>query len=291
MPNPSSRDSLLIPIRKFDPVYTVVSNKINAYVMAQETGSPLAPNAIHELRVLTKQLRAALQLYSAVVSKPIRTTMAHKIKQVADLFSRQRDLYVQQKTLTKLLKRSPHIMIQVQALYDVLGDTEKDTSMADALLVKKELVEIANIWARDIATDSTEFADRGLLKTFRKAEKLGVRAIEYDIDDDFHEWRKWAKYLYYQLLLSVASDQNAPADYLKLLKKLGDSLGVFHDYCVLENTVVCHRDKIEDQRAADYLVEKIAVAKQQQKTFASQQFKSLFMLSDKRRKSVLRVRL
>jgi CHAD domain-containing protein len=73
-----------------------------------------------------------------------------------------------------------------------------------------------------------------LKKAFRKTRKAGKKAQRTGRDTDFHTWRKKAKRLLYQLELTQAEPGRRTVRTMKRAALLQDTLGIYHDYVVVE---------------------------------------------------------
>jgi len=83
----------------------------------------------------------------------------------------------------------------------------------------------------------------GLQKVYRQNCRWMRRAYANDDDDAFHEWRKQAKYLFYQLQVIAPAAPKQLGKMIKRLKALQEVLGFDHDLVVLEHTLHSHPAK------------------------------------------------
>ena len=194
----------------------------------------MAEDSIHQLRVCTKRLRAFLRVYPPSLSVAVAN---RDLKSLADSYAGVRDAQVALATLNRLIggwsdkKRRKH--------REVIDFIAHQKQQAEALTEPREphqaLEQVMLHWPGTGDAQHPFSARDGMRRLYEKARRLGRKALQSDIDEDFHRWRKWVKYWLY--CLTELSSGKVPAGYSKRLKRLGDSLGVFHDICVLEDSL------------------------------------------------------
>lgn len=202
------------------------------------------PKNIHELRVITKRLRAFWQVVHPLLDDEAHF-LSHNnlLRDTAKSLFQYRESDVNQK-----------LIMSFRSSVDV----EEDCIVLDALLKlftaptvptkfqhKDELVTCFtaehNFW-QQLDASKPEMQKRqvaGLEATFKKARGLSKRAIEKGLEPVVtHQWRKWAKYWYYQLeALPGKNDNKKSKDYIRALEHLTDALGKYHDLHILENLI------------------------------------------------------
>ena len=89
--------------------------------------------------------------------------------------------------------------------------------------------------------------DEGLKKGYKKAQKLQKRAYKTQKDKDFHQWRKWVKYHWYQICLIEKNKKCILGMRTHGLKKLAKILGDEHDLSVLKSYLqnVKYKNKVD----------------------------------------------
>jgi CHAD domain-containing protein len=103
-------------------------------------------------------------------------------------------------------------------------------------------------WRAIEAPSDNDLLGLGLARTYAKAQRKGDRALNSHDLDQFHEWRKWAKYLRYQLEPLAAMDRPAIREYHDDLKRLTSVLGRRND---LHNLRLVLRDRQVDGVLSD----------------------------------------
>jgi CHAD domain-containing protein len=100
---------------------------------------------------------------------------------------------------------------------------------------------------------STEVLVEGVQETYARAQRLGLKAYFKDTSRAYHRWRKWVKYLYYQL--EILSPQGEEFSALHdALGDLGKILGASHDMANLREVLVAGSVTLDDVRAVRRVV-------------------------------------
>lgn len=257
-----------------DPVRTAAISAVRDVLAIKEVGSS---EWVHQLRVCTKRLRAYLRLYSGKSS--IRRTN-RQLKTLADSLANQRDVDVLRQTFDQLVKNGfPRKYKKYRKVFLDLIIPNEVIELADALLDTRSVFEqILISWPN--VKDKPKFWAVGMERVYLKAKYLGAEAIRGDEDEPYHRWRKWVKYWLYNL--SGVSKGKVQGSYQKQLKGLGESLGYFHDLCMLEKVLTAP----ENQRVigADLvpLVKALNKEKKQLKKSFKKAHKKLFKLNNRK---------
>lgn len=241
-----------------DPVLVRVEPRIAAQQSVLMAQSALTPRQIHDLRVTTKQMRACLRLYRPFVDADVLRHTDRMTKQIADTFAGMRDSHVQIKTLNKLLQGKPHVMLQLQPVYDALQEGKADRLQPDLTDVAHRFDAVLTCWSDQLQVDESLWWRDGAAATYRRAAKARKRAVGSQLDEDFHRWRKWTKFWFYQLTFLADLSARPARRYVASLKRLGDELGDFQDLCVLEVTLQRLAHSVEDPTLMPWLLSLVA---------------------------------
>jgi CHAD domain-containing protein len=270
-----------------DPVLAQLEKPIESYCDLLAASPPLSPKAVHDLRVLTKQLRALLRLYQPFVEVENWQFADAQARSIARAFAGLRDRQVQVKTMTRLLRGKPHLIFQLQPIYDYLLNHEDQTPRDDAAL-GSQLHDLLVFWEKHLAQSGPHsWIPKGAELTFRKAHRRGKRACQSLADDDFHHWRRWLKYWLYQQEWMTVKDNSKLIGYRKQLTLLGTRLGQFQDCCVLEQTLKSRSDTIVDASACDYAIRILQKRKDELRQYGMTHFSELFDLKKKKLNHIL----
>lgn len=198
---------------------------------------------IHKLRVITKQLRAYWCIVNPLLENQSLCTMhAARISAAAKLLTQSRESYVNRKLISSFKEsfngnKESEVFDQ---LLDLMPQSD-ETEIVDKTELSNIFQTEQDFWRRfechTLRRDISENA--GLTKTYNKAKKIGKKAINQDfVADIVHQWRKWLKYLMYELqVISVKIDKKCVSRYLGELEEVTDRLGKMHDLHVLKSLI------------------------------------------------------
>lgn len=182
-------------------------------------GQSLQPDAteiVHKIRVSLKRLRASWYLLRFSVVRETRGASNRRLKQAGRLLSVARDVSVMRQSLAQyasdVTDNSPDLQLDRDAV---------------ASLLRQE----SDAWR----TVGLEFGhkkpiSKALRVTYRRARKLGRAAKKESASAELrHQWRKWVKYLYYQLEILRRCGLREHSQVIERLDLLGTLLGREHD--------------------------------------------------------------
>lgn len=185
---------------------------------------------VHELRVYAKRLRALAQLLRpASGEREVLRALAAQARDAARSLAAARDALVLHRSLQALAARarSPAVRQRLEALAarfpapagDAVAPAQLEALLAKLMSVQRQL-EPHRCGGDELA------AQRGLRRSYRKARRWQQRAQARDCPEACHRWRRWAKYLQYQLVMLGASKDDP--EYRQWVQ-LGRCLGERHD--------------------------------------------------------------
>ena len=182
---------------------------------------------VHEARRRCKKLRALFRLVRPGFAEYAAANAM--VRDAARVLSGSRDTHVLRQTLSDLLEWGGGAPL-LPGPAGIEGDEEREAlrGFAEALCV---LRDGADRW--DCGRIGLVTLVAGLSATYRRGRHAARRALTSLDDEQFHEWRKEAKYHWNQLRLleRAAPDVIAPA--ARLTGELGDLLGLHHDLALL----------------------------------------------------------
>lgn len=190
--------------------------------------------AVHNARKSCKRLRATLRLLRDGVGTAVFRRENIGIRDVSRLLGTARDSYVLLETLTALEQQYPDAlpaplvadahMYLVQRYEQVLQQLLTQDSAIDEVLQR---VRAARKRLAKLPVDKMKFtvAARSLRRVYRCGRRAFVAAYAAESGAHaFHEWRKWVKYLWYEieimqdlwpaLLLPLADELHTLSGYL-----------------------------------------------------------------------------
>ena len=198
---------------------------------------------VHQVRLTLKWLRAVLWLIRPVISEADFKQETERLKKAAERLAFSRDLTVARQTVGRLLRALPEQ--QDAAPFKLLqrsfarqapvqhpaAKREKALQLAasDLQETKRFLQQLRLLSERWAALEP------GLREVYRKGRSRMRRALREGGDQDFHDWRTEAKYLYYQLLMLASIRPKRMGKRVKRLRALQNKLGLDHDLIILRH--------------------------------------------------------
>ncbi len=225
-----------------------------------EASSVLTPEHIHKLRTTVKRLRARWHLFRSGVGKMAAKEADRNLRDASKDFSTARDAQVQLDLLQDLAQNRSGKGKPNQAVLRLREALAKELSLS-ALATEMEPNQRARLihrfrddasrWsqAKDVAPGT--LVD-GMTRVFKRAQNLAHAAYQKDTPEAFHEWRKWCKYLYYQIEALAEVQPSWKKENMLLWKELGSVLGRRHDLSITQE-ILARKDppwKARDQDIA-----------------------------------------
>lgn len=194
----------------------------------------LSADQVHEIRVAIKNLRALWRLSVTWGREKAARKRDRALKTAAALLSDARDSQVMLETLDQLAAASRRDF-EKEALAAVRERLAGDTPASTEPRPPEDLAEVfrddRDRWLALMPKGDGAMVRAGLVELYRNTRRRGLEAMAEDDPDTWHRFRKWAKYLQYQLTpLPLEGDDLD----LKELRKLGQTLGNLHDLHVLD---------------------------------------------------------
>lgn len=214
-------------------------------------------DAVHRIRVILKMLRSRQQLIRPFVHPNSYRSANQRIKSAANALAGRRDGDVLLKTHAKLLKKTSgkKTSKSMKALMPLLEQVkEVALEPIDWITVKKRLDAEAAFWKRQSAckmSTTQEAIIRGSRITYAKARKRFKQAYNEQDLHLFHDWRKWTKYLLYQLQFLETMGCEKMKKRIQALTRLSKLLGSHHDLHV-------YRQHIHQVSANDFSSDQLA---------------------------------
>lgn len=207
--------------------------------------SPTAGD-IHQLRRNTKKLRAWLKLCRSANKAPDTRQLEAWLRANAARFSAGRDALVRLQTLEQLPAlagdRNP-TPLQLPRCHALLANAAPSAGKETNAPTRQQLGEsLQQLKVGENAVLTAGDLAAALRKTYRKARKRLKQARTSGSKDDLHAFRRWAKYLCYQLELVCVLDRGAMAKLQRSLATLCSRLGTWHDLVVLEESLQALRE-------------------------------------------------
>ena len=152
--------------------------------------------AIHEVRLLIKRVRALLWFARPSLAKTVETDAKTQLRKAAHLLSGHRDVKAAQSTFEKLLEEVDSTRARAavektsQALRERNGAPEENWRETVQKAVKVFCAEVDDFAKAVEHTAKWPSATKRTEKAFRAMRKTGKKARRTLSDPDFHAWRK-----------------------------------------------------------------------------------------------------
>jgi CHAD domain-containing protein len=195
--------------------------------------------AVHEFRKHLKKLRAALRLAADEVGKARYKREDRSVREIAKVVSDLRDAHVRLQTVIQLREkfRAKAFGRVFQRIEDLLA-LEADSFSAATAGWEKQVVRklkalekrlakwrLQNIGWKQICGAVTD--------TYRRGRDLLAEALKKPKPENFHNWRREVKELWYQLRLLAPLNRVVLEEIARDARTLGELLGQQHDFIFL----------------------------------------------------------
>ena len=214
--------------------------------------------AIHGARKDMKKLRAVLRLVRGALPKRLYKEENQRYRDAARALSASRDAEVKLETLDALAEGNGGLPREAIETWRQILDRDREAAVNTAHaesaigLIEEGLMGIQS-WP--LEGDSWKLVGGEVKRAYRRGRRAMASAAADQSEESFHEWRKRAKDLWYQLrLLGPAWHEplGAAADEAH---RLTDLLGDHHDLAVLRQDLRERRLGEEEARALEAAID------------------------------------
>jgi CHAD domain-containing protein len=199
-----------------------------------------SPEGIHDIRVATKRLRALWQLFRPVIEPQVARTADQRLREIAYSVAGARDSDVSRGLLSELRDAEEPLyhgaFNRAAALFPEEFDFDEIAKELRAMMLGI-LDEDRGDWQSLVLPDNNSLIEHGLGRAYRKAARRAATAERTDDHGDNHRWRRWVKYLRYQLEALSETPSEKLATRIEALASLGSLLGQRNDLAVLREQV------------------------------------------------------
>ena len=197
-----------------------------ALELAQDSNAEPS-TSVHKIRVATKRLRATWYLLRSGQTQTLATCAINRLRNVARQLAAKRD-----KTVVK------EVLADLSAGPLGLAEALPDPGLESARLIELLQLEHQTWLELEPGLTSQALITKNLRRTYRRARKLSKLATRKKSDYDLrHQWRKWVKYLYYQVDMLERCGLTGQHKLIANLDQLGEALGNEHDMYVLKKRI------------------------------------------------------
>ena len=209
----------------------LLTSQVLGLVIAE--GEYLSHSAVHEIRVTIKQLRAAWRLLETTAPESVADART-RLRTLHRLLAEDRKRTARRVTLCDLLAkcRSDADRTAVHRMLEGLSDTPgvllgRSTAERVGIAFRAE----SRAW-RELPLNASDLGlEKALVRSYRRARRVGKRAEGRRSLAVHHRWRQRTKRLLFQmnLLFDTPPAELAPA--LQAMAKIAENLGTLQD-CV-----------------------------------------------------------
>jgi len=194
-----------------------------------------AEEAIHEVRLLIKRVRALLWFARPSLARTVESGARTQLRKAARLLAGQRDIQAAQTTFEKLLgevdsgrerKAVEKATVSLGARNGRAGEHERENIGKAVQVLCAELDDLAQAVERSAKWPSVA---KRTEKAFRVMRKTGHKARRTEEEADFHAWRKKAKRLLYLLEMGNGEAGRRGQLLVERINELQSTLGDEHD--------------------------------------------------------------
>jgi len=215
--------------------------------------------AIHEARVCFKRIRALLRLIYGEIGPAIYKLENRVYRDAGRQLSAARDTVVVADTLEELVDQAnryldePGIKVLRKRLRRLRADQGGNGAQMPPLT---EELRLARQRVEEWPLDNDRFGTLGfgLKRVYKRGRRYyGITRVEGTVEN-FHEWRKQVKYLWYQMSVLNPVWPKTLGTLANELGKLADYLSEDHDLAVLRERAIHQSQMLIDTSEIDKLV-------------------------------------
>ena len=199
----------------------------------------------HEARISFKRSRSLLRLVKPEIGEQAFDDFNGSLRGLGRSLSAQRDAHV---ICTKMKALLFQLELHGTTNNRICSDK---ISANDIETVNTALHQLSILRAQILSLEFTQpgfsLVRRGSIDLFKREKRAYGVALETGRDDDFHDWRKAAKHLYYWSCLLQPSWPGHLAGIEQDLLELTRFLGRDHDYVLLKDPVILDLFELSDR--------------------------------------------
>jgi inorganic triphosphatase YgiF len=242
-------------------------HRLRLYDPGTRTGED--PESLHDMRVATRRLRAAVRVFAGGILARLQKGMSRELQWLGQLLGPVRDLDVQMAKLDSFIAAAPAGFRPALGCLREYMESERmhrhagmlvglDTARYFRLLLRLERFADARARGRSRDAASQELivvaGQRAIKRAFRRLIKRGDKIQATPHPEDLHALRIRAKRLRYLLEFLQELTGKPGRRLVKRLTELQDLLGSYHDSVVLADFVRVYVESAGAQLAPAQLV-------------------------------------
>ncbi len=201
--------------------------------------------SVHQARVSFKRSRTLLRLVKEDIGKQAFAEFNGLLRDIGRSLSEQRDAHV-------ICTKMKALLLQLELHGTTNNRICSDKISADDIeTVNTALHQLSIFRAQILSLEFTQpgfsLVRQGSIDLFNREKRAFAVALKTGRDDDFHDWRKAAKHLYYWSCLLQPSWPGHLAGIERDLLELTRFLGRDHDYVLLKDPVILDLFELSDR--------------------------------------------
>jgi CHAD domain-containing protein len=211
--------------------------------------------AVHDARKDLKKLRAVVRLLRERLGEKVYEEQNRRYRDAARALAEARDAKVKLETLDALGERFGDLPPGTLAAWreGLQRDCDRTLEGTDAMALFEaiDLIEAGRdrIESWDLGSGSWELIDAGILRAYGRGRRAMREAEAQPSEESFHQWRKRAKDLWYDLRILHGVWPELLGPTAEEAHRLSDLLGDHHDLAVLREDLVTRRFSDADSEA------------------------------------------
>ena len=195
---------------------------------------------VHRIRVDIKRLRAWIRIIRNEEDSVGLRDVDHNLRDIMKKLSSRRDQQALMETLKWLEKKAGKDAKQasLRTIRSHIRSGGLNTAL-DWANIKTALLSVLHTLRQQTQKfDSIQMVRDGLQRTYKRSATFGDKAFSGKINpDDVHQFRKWAKYLFFQLGFIQSAYPELYTEALANLEDIGNRLGRYHDLVLVKARV------------------------------------------------------
>lgn len=211
---------------------------------------------VHQVRLTTKRLRALWRMLDSADFSEQVDAESRRLAETARVLAAERDAFVLREMLQDLRRQTSRKKDRkaIDAVLEHLPRPRESSpspirAYAEFLRPRMHRGFDGLLEALHEVTHG-EVLLEGAGRTYARARRLGRKAYRRNTPRSFHRWRKWVKYLRYQLEILDPHDDELKA-MSEALDRLGKILGASHDMANLRDRLGSGALSVNDRSARE----------------------------------------
>lgn len=229
-----------------------------------ETRVTKQDRAIHQARKGLKKLRALLRLVRTQLGKEDYHRENACFRDAGRVLSTMRDAQVRLSTLEDLTEhfadhlstKDPFAKVHKALKADYQAARKQMLGQEDAMAKAAALIQAAQTRIETWPLKECDWSDlsKGLKRIYKQGNQGFIATLEHPSSENFHNWRKRGKDLWYHLRLLRPIWPEVMKPLASQAKQLGDALGDDHDLAVLQQTLLKEPEQYGDPNDLEMLL-------------------------------------